>query len=164
MKPINKNNKPVSVSTKDQFNYIEYAKAYNESLTDIDPAFTKINPTNRKLVVKCLTSPQPIQMRVRTNESTNATQAILHPEPLMPIGVVVSVDPATDYKVGDFVQFPINYVISQESLNVPNKYIMPFSDQTYGYVILDSHSIQCKLTELPKFDYPTISLETNDEN
>ena len=164
MKPVKSNNKPVSVSNKDQFNYISFAKEYNETLTTIDSSFDKVLPTNRKLIVKCLTSPQPIQMQMRSNESTNSMRAILHPEPLMPIGVVVSADSATDYKVGDFVQFPINYVISQESLNVPNKYIMPSSDMTYGYVILDSHSIQCKLTELPTFDYPTIELEANDEN
>ena len=158
------NSRVAEVPTKDQFNYISFAKEYNEGISNINPEFSKVQPTNRKMIVKCLTSPSPIQIQLRSNESTNAMTSRLHPEPLIPVGVVVSVDPTLEYNVGDFVQFPINYVMSQESVNVPNKYIIPFPDMGYGYVILDSHAIQCKLTELPKFDYPTIEIEANDEN
>lgn len=154
--------KVANVPVKDQFNYVEFAREHNENLLKIDEGFSKIKPINRKLIVKCLMSPNPVQMEMRSNEATNAVVRKLHPEPLFSIGVVVAADEVLDIKVGDIIQFPINYVMSQESLNVPNKYYAPFFDN-YGYVIIDSHAVQCKLTELPVFDYPTINLtETND--
>lgn len=156
MKPVKPTQKVANVPNADKMSYVEMAKQYNSELTTIDAAFDNVEPLNRKVIVRCVLSPEPIQIEVRVSDSANGVQRMLHPKPLLPFGVVIASDVTSGFTKGDLVQFPMNFVMAQNAVNVPAEYIVPFETNPFGYVILDSHVIQCKLKELPKFTYPTI--------
>lgn len=137
--------------------YIEDMKAYNQNLEVLDTEVTQgVKPLQRNVIIRCMTSPNPVQIEVPSDEGGTKFKRMIHPNPLKPIGVVVATySDEASVKAGDLVQIQASTVMQPRATNVPCAYFLPYMKENpidyYGYVIIPEHSIETKINKLPDF-------------